>query len=230
MDLTSCTPTPLQGDTPCPLSPTSLLQSSSAPPVAPTGPRCAASPSSTPRASPPATLLVAEADDEVVAALSRRHRRARRRPVPPHRATSSTCCAYRARRLPDLVSARSEASARAAPRRAGGGRTPLEGLDGAVDRLHRLGLDVPGHRADGRDDPAAARRGARFIAVGADPAADPRRAPRACARCARRARSCSSAALRRPDAARAPTPSSRVAEQTVPPAWPRCWSPRSRCG
>ena len=71
-----------------------------------------------------------------------------------------------------------EASARATPR-SGGGRTSLEDLDGAVDRLHRLGLDVPRHRPDGRDDPAAARRGLRASSmVGADPAADPRVAQR----------------------------------------------------
>ena len=50
----------------------------------------------------------------------------------------------------------------------------MEGLDGAVDRLHRLGLDVPRDRADGRDDPAAAGRGRALHRGRADPAADPR--------------------------------------------------------
>ena len=48
---------------------TSPLQSSSAPPVALTGPPCAASPSWTRGTSPPVSP-VAETDDEVVAALS----------------------------------------------------------------------------------------------------------------------------------------------------------------
>ena len=97
----------------------------------------------------------------------------------------------------------------------------LADLDGAVDRLHRLGVDVPRDPDPRRDDPAAARRrralrarrrrdgrGARGQARRRGGQADPR-----AARAARASSGC---------CCRAPTPSSRSPSRRCRRASPRC--------
>ena len=102
----------------------------------------------------PASLLVAETDDELVAALSVE---TGERVADPFRRTADVVdlLAYRARGLRTVSGLRGLRPASPPP----AGRRPLPpGRSGRpVDRLHRLGLDVPRDRAHGRDDPAAAR-------------------------------------------------------------------------
>ena len=141
MDLTSCTTTPLQGDTPCAalahLAPTVVIRAARGS----DGPALRRLAELDSRPVPAGELLIAETDDEVVAALSLD---TGERVADPFRRTADVVdlLAYRARRLTDLVTA----IARPPPGPSSGAgrrRTPLEDLDGAVDRLHRLGLDVP---------------------------------------------------------------------------------------
>ena len=237
--LTPHTPRPLKGQTcPPPPSPPPLL-SSSAPPAAPTGTPSSASPRWTPPTVPAGDAAGGRGRRRARRRDRDRDRRGDRRPLPPHRRRDRAPRAPRRRRERPRGRRTARRAARAparaarqdrvtkapsphprprrpAPPRGAGRRSVVAGLDGPVDRLHRLGLDVPGDPGRRRDDPAAARRrrplrdrrrradrGARRCGA-ASPPCGPTRAQL-------RRRGCSSACC-----SRAPTPSCRVAEQEVP--------------
>ena len=224
---------------------TAFIQpSSSAPPAAPTAPRSRASPqldSKRPlagdaarrrgrrraRRRPARSTTGAHVADpfrptaEVVALLrlraaalepagegdARRWGRWRlRRRCAPREAFPSSSASGGGRRSPD-------AGRRRVPR--------LAGVDGALDRLHRLGLDVPGDPRDGRDDAAAARRRRALRDRGRGAARGPRRPARRRGRApdarAAAAARCSSACC-----CRAPTPSSASPSRRCRPASRRC--------